>query len=226
VGVSSMYRNALQDNFYAIRRTALDHLRAYRGSSPTAVRSEIQHFATADPNSSVRAQAVTTLASFAGENYGNIYQAGLRDSSYLVEAAAVAAIAKSPTPTSYQQIAALENTNNSSLLVAIADFYAKSGTIEQYAWFLRRLPDVGDIELYTYLQSFGEFMVRMPVIEREKGVKALEVLARTHPQYFVRLGAYKGLLTLAPSTPALKETLRDIRSNEKDERLKAYYGLI
>ncbi len=226
VGVSGMYRNALQDNFYAIRRTALDHLRAYRGSSPTAVRSEIQHFATADPNSAVRAQAITTLSSFAGENYASIYQAGLRDSSYLVEAAAVAAIAKSPTPTSYQQIAALENTSSSALLIAIADFYAKSGNIEQYGWFLRRLPDVSDIDLYTYLQSFGEFMVRMPVIEREKGVKALEVLARTHPQYFVRLGAYKGLLTLVLSTPSLKEILRDIRNNEKDERLKAYYGLI
>ena len=143
-----------------------------------------------------------------------------------MEAAAVAAIAKSPTPTSYQQIAALENTSNSALLVAIADFYAKSGTIEQYGWFLRRLPDVTDIDLYTYLQSFGTFMVRMPVIEREKGMKALETLARTHPQYYVRLGAYRGLLTLVPSTPALKETLRDIREKEKDERLKAYYGLM
>jgi len=226
ISVSGMYRNALQDNFYAIRRTALDHLRAYRGSSPTAVRSEIQHFATADPNSSVRAQAITTLASFAGENYGSVFQAGLRDSSYLVEAAAVAAIAKSPTLTSYQQIAALESTNSSALLVAIADFYAKGGTIEQYGWFLHRLPDVSDIDLYTYLQSFGTFMVRMPVIEREKGVKMLETLARSHPQYYVRLGAYKGLLTLVPSTPALKEVLHDIRDKEKDDRLKAYYGLI
>lgn len=226
VGVGGMYRNALQDNFYAIRRTALDHLRGYRGSAPTAVRSEIQHFATADPSSVVRAQAITTLASFPSENYSNVYQAGLRDSSYLVEAAAVAAIAKSPTPSAFQQIAVLENTTSSALLVAIADFYAKSGTIEQYAWFLRQIPNVTDIDLYTYLQSFGTFMVKMPVIEREKGVKIMEVLARTHSQYFVRLGAYRGLLLLVPSNPTLKETLRDIREKEKDERLKTYYSLI
>ncbi|RZJ61703.1 MAG: M1 family peptidase, partial [Hymenobacter sp.] len=225
-GVSGMYRNALQDNFYAIRRSALDHLRAYRGSAPTAVRSEIQHFATADPSSAVRAQAITTLASFSSENFSTVYQAGLRDSSYLVEAAAVAAIAKAPTPASFQQVVAMENTNSSALLVAIAECYAKAGTMEQYPWFLRRLPDVNDLDLYAYLQSFGAFMVQMPVIEREKGVKTLETLARTHPQYYVRLGAYKGLLTLVPSNPALKETLRDIRDNEKDERLKAYYGLI
>ncbi|MGI4742867.1 MAG: M1 family aminopeptidase [Janthinobacterium lividum] len=226
VGVGGMYRNALQDNFYAVRRTALDHLRGYRGSAPTAVRSEIQHFATADPSSMVRAQAITTLSSFPSENYASIYQAGLRDSSYLVEAAAVVAIAKSPIPSAFQQIATLENTTSSTLIVAIADFYAKSGTMEQYTWFLRRLPDVTDIDLYTYLQSFGALMVKMPVIEREKGMQTMELLARTHPQYFVRLGAYKGLLALVPSTPALKEMLRDIRDKEKDERLKTYYGLI
>jgi len=98
--------------------------------------------------------------------------------------------------------------------------------MEQYPWFLRRLPDVNDIDLYSYLQSFGTFMVQMPAIEREKGVQTLETLARTHPQYYVRLGAYKGLVTLAASMPALKETLRDIRDKEKDERLKAYYGMI
>jgi aminopeptidase N len=225
-GVSGMYRNALQDNFYAIRRSALDHLRAYRGTAPTAVRSEIQHFAAADPSSAVRAQAITTLSFFTSENYGAVYQTALRDSSYLVEAAAVAAIAKAPTPAAFQQVAVLENTNNSTLLVAIAECYAKAGTMEQYPWFLRRLPDVNDIDLYSYLQSFGAFMVQMPAIEREKGVKLLETLARTHPQYYVRLGAYKGLVTLAASSAELKEILRDIRDKEKDERLKAYYGLI
>jgi aminopeptidase N len=226
VGVGGMYRNALQDGFYGIRRTALDHLRGYRGSAPTAVRSEIQHYATADPSSVVRAQAITTLASFSSENYSSIYQAGLRDSSYLVEAAAVAAIAKAPTPSAFQQVAALENTTSSALLVAIADFYAKSGTIEQYPWFLRQLPSVTDIDLYTYLQSFGTFMTKIPAVERDKGVKTMVELARTHAQYFVRLGAYRGLLLLVPSNPALKETLRDIREKEKDERLKTYYSLI
>jgi aminopeptidase N len=225
-GVSGMYRNALQDNFYAIRRSALDHLRGYRGPAPTAVRTEIQHFAIADPNSLVRAQAITTLSAFTSENYSNVYQAALRDSSYAVEAAAVAAIAKAPTPASFQQIATLENTTSSTLLVSIAEFYAKVGNMDQYQWFLRRLPDVTDVDLYSYLQSFGTFMLQMPAIEREKGVKTLEALARTHPQYFVRLGAYRGLLTLAPSSPGLKETLRDIRDKEKDDRLKTYYSMM
>ena len=97
-----------------------------------------------------------------------------------------------PAANARAQVAALENTPNSALVVAIANYYAQRGSIEQYPWFMRRLPDLTDADLYTYLQAFGAFMVQMPVIEREKGVQALETIARTHAQYFVRLGAYKG----------------------------------
>nr|WP_236018592.1 M1 family metallopeptidase [Hymenobacter sp. BT559] len=224
--VSGLMRNALSDNFFAVRRAALDHLRGYRGPSANAVRNEIQRLATTDPSSAVRAQALITLASFPNENYAATYQAALRDSSYLVESAAIDALAKIPTVNARTQLAALENTPNSGLLVAIANYYAQRGGMEQYGWFLRRLPDLTDVDLYTYLQALGTFMVQMPVIEREKGVHTLEVLARTHPQYVVRLGAYRGLMALVPSQPDLKSVLMDIKTKETDERLKAYYNLM
>ncbi|RZJ93094.1 MAG: M1 family peptidase, partial [Hymenobacter sp.] len=224
--VSGMLRNALSDNFFAIRRTTLDHLRGYRGPNVSAVRAEVQHLATADPSSAVRAQALITLAAFPNENYSTTYQAALRDSSYVVEAAAIDALAKVPGTNSRAQIAALEDTPSSSLLVAIASYYAQRGNVDQYAWFLRRLPDLTDTDLYTYLQAFGAFMVQVPVIERDKGVQTLEKLARTHPQYFVRLGAYRGLLALTSSQPSLKSLLLDIKNKETDERLKGYYNLM
>lgn len=224
--VSGLMRNALADNFYAVRRTALDHLRGYRGPSANAVRSEIQRLATADPSSVVRAQALKTLASFPNENYAATYQAALRDSSYVVEGAAIAALTKSATVNLRPQIAALENTPNPGLVVAIADYYAQRGSIDQYGWFLRRLPDLGDADLYQYLQSFGTFMTQMPVVERDKGVQTLEALARSHPQYVVRLGAYRGLMALVPSQPDLKNVLFDIKTKETDERLKNYYNLM
>jgi aminopeptidase N len=224
--VSGLMRNALSDNFFAVRRTALDHLRGYRGPSASTVRSEVQRLATTDPNSAVRAQALITLASFPNENYAATYQTALRDSSYLVEGAAIDAVAKIPALNLRTQIAALDNTPNSGLVVAIANYYAQRGGMEQYGWFLRRLPDLTDIDLYTYLQAFGAFMVQMPVIERDKGVHTLEALARNHAQYVVRLGAYRGLLALVPSQPDLKSVLLDIKAKETDERLKAYYNLM
>ena len=225
--VSGLLRNALQDKFFAVRRTALDHLRGYRGPTANTVRTEIQQLAVTDPSSAVRAQALTTLASFPNESFLATYQAALRDSSYLVEAAAIEALAKVPNPISLRpQLAVLDNTTNSGLLVALASYYAVRGTIDQYDWYLRRLPDVADNDLYTYLPAFGTFMTQMPVIERERGLKTLEDLARSHPQYVVRLGAYRGLLALAPSQPELRTTLLDIKTKETDERLKAFYNLM
>jgi aminopeptidase N len=224
--VSGLMRNALSDNFFAVRRAALDHLRGYRGPSSSAVRGEVQRLATTDQSSAVRAQALVTLASFPNENYAATYQTALRDSSYLVEGAAIDALAKMPATNARAQIAALENTPNSGLVVSIANYYALRGGMEQYNWFLRRIPDLTDADLYTYLQAFGTFMVQMPTIEREKGIHTLEAMARTHPQYVVRLGAYRGLMALVPSQSELKSVLLDIKTKETDERLKAYYNLM
>ncbi len=226
LAVSSLLRNALNDKFWALRRTALDHLRGYRGPEPEGMRKDIQRLATTDPNPRVRAQALGTLASFPNGSYGPIYGAAVVDSSALVAAAAVDILAKKPEANSRQQVAALDNTTSSPLIVAVADFYALNGGLDQYQWFLRRLPDVAEADLYAYFQSFGTLMTHIPPVERDKGLKILEEYARTAPRYEVRLGAYRGLAMLMPTTPALKAVLQNIREKETDDRLKAFYNLM
>ncbi|MFD1468087.1 M1 family metallopeptidase [Hymenobacter caeli] len=224
--VSTLFRNALTDKFWAVRRTALDHLRRYRGPETNAVRQAVLRVATTDVNPQVRAQALATLASFPNGNYGTVYLAALSDSSYTVAAAALATLAKNPSINARTQATALENTTSGVLLLGLADYYARNGALEQYAWFLRRLPDVAESDLYSYLQSFGALMANIPPIECDKGRNILEDYARHAPRYDVRLGAYKGLVQLLPSMPALKATLQKIKAEETDDRLKAFYNLM
>ena len=226
LAVSSMMRAALNDPFWAIRRTTLDHLRGYRGPEPGAVRRDIQRAASADVSPKVRAQALATLATLPNEDYTTLYLKALNDSSYTVEAAAIAALTRKSVINPQQQIAALENTPNGTLTNAIATYYAQTGGIDQYNWFLRRLPDLADTDLYEYLLAFGTIMTRIPAVERDKGIKTLEIMARTHPKYFVRLGAYRGLSQLQESMPQLKTMLQDIKAKETDQRLKSYYNLM
>jgi len=226
LAVSGLLRNALNDKFWAIRRTALDHLRQYRGPEPGAVRKDIQRLATTDPVPRVRAQALGTLASFPDGGFGPVFGAAVRDSSALVAAAAVTALAKRPEAASRQQVAAVEDTPSSPLILAVASFYALNGGLDQYPWFLRRLPDVAEADLYAYFQSFGALMTHIPPVERDKGLKALEDYARTAPRYEVRLGAYRGLVLLLPTTPGLKAVLQNIREKETDDRLKAFYNMM
>ncbi|OGX89895.1 alanyl aminopeptidase [Hymenobacter coccineus] len=224
--ISALFRGALDDKFWAIRRTALEHLRRYRGPEGSAVRQAVLRVATTDPNSQVRAQALATLASFPDNAYRSTFLAALTDSSYIVAAAALAAVAKIPGSGVQPQVAALDNTSSSVLLLALADYYAQNGALNQYAWFLRRLPDVVEGDLYRYLQAFGALMVNIPPVERDKGQQLLEEYARHASRYDVRLGAYKGLALLMPSTPELKATLQRIREQETDQRLKAFYNLM
>ncbi|GAA4348223.1 M1 family metallopeptidase [Hymenobacter saemangeumensis] len=226
LAVSGMMRNALNDKFWMVRRVALDHLRRYRGPETGAVKKEIQRLATADAHPRVRAQALITLASFPNDNYGANFLAALNDSSYTVAAASIEALTKNATVNARKQIAALEETPSAIMLMAIANYYAKFGGLDQYGWFLRRLPDVAEADLYTYFQAFGGLMTNIPPVERDKGIKVLEEHARNSPKYYVRLGAYRGLALLVPTNPNIKAMLQDIKEKEKDDRLRTFYSLM
>ena len=226
LAVSSLMRNALNDKFWALRRTALDHLRRYRGPEPEGMRKDIQRLATTDASPRVRAQAIVTLGSFPDGSYESVFGAAVGDSSALVAAAAIEALSRKPTPNSRQQVAALDTTSSSPLILAVANYYARNGGLDQYPWFLRRLPDVVEADLYAFFQSFGTLMTHIPPVERDKGLQILEDYARTAPRYEVRLGAYRGLALLMPTTPMLKSVLQNIREKETDDRLRAFYNLM
>ncbi|RSK46072.1 M1 family metallopeptidase [Hymenobacter perfusus] len=224
--VSSAFRSALNDPFWATRVAALDGLRRYRGAEGNAVRKDLQRTALNEKNGTVRATAISVLASFPNEDFSEVYNTALKDSSYVVVGAAVEALAKAPTANTRAQIAALQSTANPALLVALSKYYGLNGTLDDYQWFLQRSKDAPAEVLYVMLENFGTLMQRIPPIEREKGIQRLEAMARTHPQMYVRLGAYKGLHELVASMPTLKPTLQDIRSKEKDDNLKSMYSLI
>jgi aminopeptidase N len=226
LAVSGMLRNALADPFWGTRMSAADAFRKYRGPEGGAVRKELQSAATKDKDSHVRAAALNSLSSFPNEDFGENFTRALSDSSYLVVGAAINALTKAPTVAGREQIEKLQNETNSAIVTALSNYYVLNGTNDNYQWYLRRLDDAKDIDLYQIAQNFGTFMLRMPPVEREKGIRKLEMLARTHSQYYVRLGAYKGLSSLAEKTPEMKPTLVDIRKKEKDERLVGIYNLL
>ncbi|WP_400193456.1 M1 family aminopeptidase [Hymenobacter sp. B81] len=226
LAVSGMLRNGLNDKFWGTRHAAVEALRRYKGPEGGAIRKDLQRVAATDKNSKVRSAAVLALATFPNEDFSEVYAKALTDSSYLVMGAAVSALTKAPTANTREAIHALQNETNPALVTALSGYYALNGNADQYPWYLRRLDDSNPVELYQVAQDFGTFMLRMPAVERDKGVKKLETMARTHPEYYVRLGAFHGLRTLSGNMPALKTTLADIRTKEKDERLVGIYNLL
>ncbi|QIL75983.1 M1 family metallopeptidase [Hymenobacter sp. HDW8] len=227
LAVSGMMRNALNDNFWAVRQAAAEALRRYKGAEGNAVRTELQRVATKDKKSQVRAAAIASLSSFQNEDFGAVYTVALADSSNLVVSAAINALAKAPTIESRAQINKIQEKASPTLLGALSNYYALNGSVDQYQWYLGRMNEVSDEDLYeSYLQNFATFMLRMPPVERDKGVQRLESYARSHSRDIVRLGAYKALSAMAPSMPTIKTLLQDIRTKEKDPNLKTMYTLL
>ncbi|KAA9338686.1 M1 family metallopeptidase [Hymenobacter busanensis] len=224
--VSGMLRNALNDKFWGTRRAAAEALRRYKGPEGGAVRQDLKRVAITDKDSRVRSTALLALGTFPNEDFSEVYAKALADSSYLVMGAAINALAKAPTVATREKINSLQNETNPALVTALSGYYALNGNADQYQWYLHRLDDSNSAELYQVAQDFGTFMLRMPAVERDKGLRKLEVMARTHPEYYVRLGAYHGLRTLSENMPNLKGTLADIRGKEKDERLIGIYNLL
>ncbi|GAA4377305.1 M1 family metallopeptidase [Hymenobacter koreensis] len=226
LAVSGMLRSALNDNFWGVRRAASEALRRYKGPEGGAIRKELQRVAISDKDSRVRSSALLALATFPNEDFSEVYAKALADSSYLVMGAAIKSLAKVPTLATREKINTLQGETNPAIVTALSGYYALNGTADQYQWYLQRLDDSNGTELYQLAQDFGTFMLRMPAVERDKGVKKLEAMARTHPEYYVRLGSYHGLRTLSENMPNLKTTLVDIRGKEKDERLIGIYNLL
>ncbi|KUG06452.1 M1 family metallopeptidase [Solirubrum puertoriconensis] len=226
LAVSGMMRHALNDSFWGVRAAAAEALRRYRGPEGGAIRKELERVATTDKDSRVRATGLSALTTFQNEDFGTIYAKALNDSSYAVLGAAINALAKSPTVNAQQRIEALRNDKNPVIVGALSNYFALNGSLDHYQWYLSQMDDADAATLYQLLQDLGNFMLRIPAVERDKAVRKMEVMARTNPRYEVRLGAYKGLSTLAGNMPTLKTTLADIRSKEKDERLVGIYNLL
>jgi aminopeptidase N len=140
--------------------------------------------------------------------------------------AAITALTKSPAQVAMPIIDGLRYEKNPSIVAALSTYFTLNGNLDQYQWYLSQLDDADVATLYQLLQDFGTYMLRIPAVERDKALKKMELMARTNPNYEVRLGAYKGLSTLATNMPTLKGTLADIRSKEKDERLIGIYNLL
>ncbi len=234
--IAAVFQDALKDKFWRLRSTAVFAFNATRFmKNPDAKekaqnepRSEvmlnaIRQIALTDPKSSVRSDAIATLASYRSPAHADIFVKALQDSSYTVAAAGVDALVGMDNVAAYlPKLQALKNTKNEDLLSALGAFFARHGGSAEYAWFEKQIPGLSGADLNNFLQTFAGYLYRVSPAERAKGVQLLNSMARTHKSYLGRLGAWQGLRILADE-PNVKAYLSEIKAQEKDDRLKEIY---
>ncbi|MBC7446635.1 MAG: HEAT repeat domain-containing protein [Hymenobacteraceae bacterium] len=222
---------ALRDPFWSIRAGAANALEKYAADDLDRVRPEIRRLAEADPNTQVRANAISTLTTLAGDTAATVQllRRLLADTtlSYRVTAAALSGLTTLNQDEGIEKsLRSLEKSTNADVAGALGEYYAAHPTPARQTWYLRQFDTASGMVLYSMTQQFGQFLQNLPTPDRAPGIERLDLLARTHDQFFVRLGAYQALYSLSETNPDLKLRLETIRAQEKDERVLRFYEML
>ncbi len=222
---------ALRDPFWSIRAGAANVLEKYAQDDLPRVRTEIRRLAESDPNTQVRATAITTLTTLPGDTAATaaLLRRFLADttSSYRVVGAVISGLTALRQDDNLEaSLKGFDQSQNPDLVGALGEYYAAHPTKERLDWYLRQIDESNGATLYSLTQQLGQFLQNMPTQNRRPGIERLDQLARTNETFFVRLGAYQALHSLADTDPDVRERLDSIREQEQDERVKRYYEML
>ena len=215
-------RDALKDPFWIIRNEAL--LVFEKDTTDFFANNEelIVEMALNDPQSLVKAAALSVLASKEKSKYISIFKSNLYDSSYSVAGVALYAYLQSGVRDVDSVLQNFKDETNFNITSSMADFYIQHQDYKQYEWFAEKLDRYSGGDLWYFIKLFGMYLITAPDDLIKSGVKELEFIANNHNQYYNRLSAYQSL-ELFSDFEGVSEILKQIKNNEKDSRVKEYF---
>ncbi|MFP4290524.1 MAG: M1 family metallopeptidase [Cyclobacteriaceae bacterium] len=220
--ISGLMAEALEDDFWLIRQTALNLLEENQQVLNTELLNKAENMAAEDPKSLVRADALSLLASADANSYQVVFQEAMQDSSYAVVGSAVAAYNMTSAGDKLKRYESLEPYTNFNVVISLADYFVEDEIKEKYNWFEKKLQTVGEESLYYLLNYFARYLLITDENTQQEGIKLLADYAKFHPKYYIRLNAYRSLGFFVEKS-GVEDLRAAIREGEKDERLRNLY---
>jgi aminopeptidase N len=171
-----MILDALKDSFWKIREIAIEKAELLTGENKTQATEYIQMLLHKDPNSFVRAQAVSYLK----EELPNIaaihlFKASIeREQSYKVWSYLIYGLYKIDKEEAMKALKLVENDNSPKLKVVLANIYSNEGKPELLNYYLNLFSE-GKLKGNDALSVLNYFSIYMSKQSIEVQVKALEV---------------------------------------------------
>ena len=218
--------DALSDPFWFFRQHAVDAFDHYLGPDSVELMAKVNELVLHDPDSRVRADALSTLYSLGGDRYSATYRQALSDTSYAVMGSALIVEMQTRPKEIPGLIKRFENYNTMYTVLPLAGYFIDQADYSRYNWFVEKMANMKWDGLWYMVRYFGEYLMKAPENEQRRGIAVLEKYARYHNSQYVRLASYQalGLLT---DVSGVNQILKDIRKNEKNDtlqRLYQYYG--
>jgi aminopeptidase N len=212
---------AQADKWKGLRADAISYLSDNASGTEEDLRTLLVNIAGSDESTKVRAEAVEALSKhFKGEDLNSLYEKGLNEQSYAINAACLGALSKTNVPLAMQKAKALENESGKKLLYAIADLYAANGTDENISFFSNARNKFNGFELLGFGSLYGKFLKRCTKPETVlAGANEFAVMAKTGSRY-VKYGALGVLKNMLISTWEAKERKlkSDVEAAKKESK--------
>ena len=221
--VRHLMMQAMNDRFWKIRQVAISNFSEYDGQEFNSVERIIQSKARVDAHPRVRTEAIITLGSFGDNSNDPLFREALNDTSYQVVSAALDSYLIGKPDDANDVATRFENAPNSDIVTAVANYYAGLAKPDQYDWFIQKMSRLKPNDIYNFLQVFGKYLIRSNADTQRRALPMLETTARNASTYFVRFGAYQ-VLGLLTDIEGVKSMRKDIRTAERDPKLKEMYG--
>lgn len=223
--VASIYKEALDDDFWMIRQVALNTLELFPQYLNAEDVSKVLQMAGQDEKSLVRADAISVLAALDANKYRAVYLQGMRDSSYAVVGSSIAAYTLSGANDKAAVFEPYEKYSNFNVVIALADYYVENQIQSKYSWFSEKFTQINDEALYYLLNYFARYLINLPAEEQQSGIELLAEYAEKHPKYYIRLNAYRSL-SFFDDQEEVRVLRQNIKEGEKDQRLRSLYESI
>lgn len=220
-----LLEDALEDDFWVIRKYAVNALEDIKGPENQNLAARLAEMAKKDPKSLVRADAISVLATIDADKYVSVFREGLEDLSYAVNGTAIAAYAQIPAEDKQAIFERFKAYDNVNVVIALADYYVEGEMPGKYDWFVKKLSSVSNETLYYLLNYFARYLAETASERLNEGVHLLAEYARKHPEYYIRLTAYRSL-GFFTDMPGVEKLRKQIEDNEQDEKLKMIYQSI
>jgi aminopeptidase N len=130
---------ALKDKYYGLRIVAMQHLNLKDGNIRQAALPLLLNIAQHDPKAPARVVAIAILGKLKDAGHLPLFNRALSDSSYGVEAAALAGIAAQQPQEAYEKAKQLQQGARADLIQAICQVYATQGNRQDMQYIIYNL---------------------------------------------------------------------------------------
>ena len=177
---------ALNDKYYELQIKAINAADMTNDNVRNDAQPILVKLAQTDPNTLVRAAAITVLGKLKASGMSNLFKDGLKSQSYAVQGASLTALGILDPTTALPLAKTYENDSEGALTQAILNIYATSGSDAQYDYVYKAFMEGQPQTQFNIMKKFADFTGRVKSNEQAmKGIKAIADFGNKYKKYGV-----------------------------------------